>query len=324
MKKNKKVTPIDYSKITVLEELQEFLNPLPHDQYLGLREKLEQYGILHPLLAARIGEQVVLLDGHNRQKWYEDRGKFLGSPPPEVHILDDVRSILDARVAMIEMQLARRNQSEQQVRVERGRLLQLRVQQERERGDGFVSTSSLSEEIAQQEKVSSRTVRRNKKLADAIDKIKVVDKTVARKIESDQLPLTVADILAIAAGDTQACVENIRAGRKWDDSGEPLVQATATAKKKKSSKEKKLSRLIQRFATCIETLIPQLKTELINIDRGLNVSGKSKHRWPDSWDENLESIYGQLISWKPVGPCPDCQLAGCKRCNSRGWLRRKS
>jgi len=288
MMTNKRVTEIKYAEVTVDEALRKYLKPLTKEELAGLHEKLDKYGVLLPLLAARIGEQVVLLDGHNRQKWYDDRGRLSGFPAPKVSLLEDVRSILDARVVMLELQLARRNQSEHRVRLERGRLLQLRVQQEMERGSDVASTRKLSSDIADEEGVTSRTIIRNKALVDAIDKIREVSPTVADKIEADALPLSAKEIGLIAKGDTVTHCENLLDGRSWDDTGEPLVRKTASEKKKASTAEKKLQRLTQRFRTCIETLIPALRTELIEIDRGLNISGKSKHHWPDVWDDSLE------------------------------------
>lgn len=330
MTMTKRVADAEFAVVTVDEQLRNYLTPLTDMQRTQLHEKLDQYGILHPLLAARLhgpDSPLVLIDGHNRLEWYVTRGALSGWDAPRVTVLNDVRSPLDARVAMIELQLARRNQTEHEVRLERGRLLQLRVQQERERGTLYDAVNNpegttqreIAEEIADTEGVSAKTIRRSADLVKALEAIAECDPHVASAIEADEYPLSAAQILEIASGDTQAHCTNLREGRPWNHSGERL--ATTSRDRRKSANEKRLERLIQRFATLIETLIPAVRTELITISRDIN-SRRTGSQFPDGWDDSLESVYGQLIAWKPQGPCPDCNMAGCVHCDHLGWVRR--
>ena len=52
--------------MVVLEELKEYLRPLSPDELFLLEESCVEDGVLHPMIAWRRGEELILIDGHHR------------------------------------------------------------------------------------------------------------------------------------------------------------------------------------------------------------------------------------------------------------------
>ncbi|MCG8474217.1 MAG: hypothetical protein MI784_01855 [Cytophagales bacterium] len=168
----------DLSRLRILEELKDFIIPLAAGEYALLEQDIKANGIHDPLIVWERGEELVLIDGHNRyeiaQKHQIDLPKFKRLQ------FDNIEQVKDF---MIDHQFARRNLTEPQKSFYRGlRYLRAEKQQGKRTDLEAGSTSgkifqklpegkTTSEWIAEEYGVSERTIRNDANYAKGLEKL---------------------------------------------------------------------------------------------------------------------------------------------------------
>jgi len=152
-------------------EIEALLPPRTPEEFEKLRAKILESEHVDDLVVLKYGDVRILGDGHGRLKICQGEG--IPYTTREVEVKDR-----DAALQwVIDNQLARRNLTEEQKAYYRGKEYLLekqqvggdRVSEEANRhSDGMVSTA---ERIAEKHKVAPRTVERDAKFAEAVDKL---------------------------------------------------------------------------------------------------------------------------------------------------------
>lgn len=313
---------IRLSQLTLDAEFQAILPVLDEEQQENLDALLHRDGIMDPLKAALIEGQHILLDGHNRLAWWEATGRERGDEEPEIRVLNEVYTRADARVWIAMYQLGRRNLTDAQRTKWRGKMVKFKYEQDQEAGQQ-TSMNQVATQVATEEEVSLRTVWNSVQFEEALEIITKHDPKAAKLIEDDKAKITQKQVIALAkkpVAEIRAACANLKAGRKWNDAGEPLIKKTPEKAKRETAVERKFKETKTKFATVLKTMLPQLRDYLVDIDQAVN--GDRKRVYSDQWEEAFGQIYGQVQAWEPGAICPECRLKGCSKCGHRGWIRK--
>lgn len=155
--------------IVIDPDLQELIPPPEESEIARLEASLQRDGCMDALKVWRDGEQLILLDGHNRFRLCQKLGL-----PYRVEIVESVTNRYEAIQWMIDLQLARRNLSPERQSYLRGR----RYNEEKceyggdHRSSGHdVHLKKTAESVATAYGVNERTIRRDALYASAVDSI---------------------------------------------------------------------------------------------------------------------------------------------------------
>jgi ParB-like chromosome segregation protein Spo0J len=175
----------------ILPELQAFIQPLKKEEFDQLKANIERDGeVRDPLIiwAKPTGEKV-LIDGHNRHTVIQQLG--LGNIPFKTKELafDDIEAVKDW---MIDKQLGQRNLTDEQKSYLRG--LQYNREKNKHGGRDFWSgqndhskNKKTVEVLAEQHRVSEKTIQRDEKFAQAIDEIGKFDPELKNAILNKEI-----------------------------------------------------------------------------------------------------------------------------------------
>ena len=203
----------EIDEIIIDEEFGFLLPALDKETYAMLEGSLLEHGCLHPLILW----ENVLIDGHNR---YEIALKH-GIPVTTVSM--DFSSREDATIWIITTQMARRNLNHFQLSYYRGkhyladRLIQgsnNQFAQESEKRHNVVFQGSTAKRLADQYNVSSRTIDRDVKVAEAISAIGMSSPQAKRDILNGKVNISKKHLRELLAGsqediaDTAVKIEN--------------------------------------------------------------------------------------------------------------------
>ncbi|MTI30037.1 hypothetical protein [Xanthovirga aplysinae] len=155
--------------IIISAELKELIPPLQNEERAQLEESILEHGCREALLLwERSPNEFVLIDGHNRYSICKKHRLNFNIK------LTEFDSITEVKDFMIRNQLGRRNLNPEQISYLRG----LRYVQEKRRKGGYQqvlskgqNNLSTSELIAQEFKVSEKTIKRDANYAKGINKI---------------------------------------------------------------------------------------------------------------------------------------------------------
>lgn len=171
---------VSVSELHIDPELDALLRHHSEQEEQEFRKDVERDGkFIDPILYWFDGTKPTIIDGHRRYKLWSRIGKSSAVQPPTTQEI----SLPDRDAVkrwMIRHQLGRRNLTRMEFDLLLGRL----YQQEKtgNKGDG-----NVSERLAAEFQVSQRTVKRNGKLAEAIDKIADAAPDVAADISNGKL-----------------------------------------------------------------------------------------------------------------------------------------
>ena len=173
-------------KITIKEELKNFIPPLSEEEFAQLEENILAEGCRDALILWKNGTEYILVDGHNRyQICSHHKCDFRFE-------LMNFKSIEDVKEWMIANQLGKRNLTEFAKSYLRGK----QYNQEKQQGKRTDLTSGQNvqkmetrEKLAEQHKVSSKTIQRDEKFALAVDKIVNLDNDLRWKILNKDIDL---------------------------------------------------------------------------------------------------------------------------------------
>lgn len=185
-------------RIVIRKEFKELIPQLKSDELEQLEENILKEGVRDPLILWPIGEEFILIDGHNR---YSVCVKHkLDFPFKKIDFKDDE----EARDWMIRNQLGRRNLSPEQQSYLRG----LRYNNEKSQGkrsdltsgqnDQKLNTESTAEILAKEYNVSPKTIVRDAEFAKGLDVIAKKDPELKKKILKGESPIKKGKIQSLA------------------------------------------------------------------------------------------------------------------------------
>jgi hypothetical protein len=207
-------------KLTIDQEFQSLCPALSDEERSGLRSMILEEGCRNPIIYWQ-AKGSPIIDGHNRFEICSAEGIKYETRPMDFPSRDD------AKIWILRNQLSRRNLTDEQRKLARGRLYN---EQKSAQGGDKKSTGQnvplidKSAEIAEKEGVSSRTIRRDGQFAEAADAILEKAPELKNAIEHGAIPATLVPALSTASSSkleklSRAKPENIKAeARKLADS----------------------------------------------------------------------------------------------------------
>jgi len=303
----------DIKSIVIDPELASLLDPLTPPEREALYQRLETEGVRDPLSYAWISGAPVLLDGHNRFKWYMEFARF-SHGTPRLKEVEGVSCLTSAKLWMHDYQRGRRNLSKKQKARLNG--LRLRWQFELERaqlleGDAAeVKTlhGELVRKQAEAEEQSVRQVQYDEAYSKAIEDIELVDPKAANDIETGVFAITQKSVIKMVKdGKINEGLNNLKSGRKWDDNGD-----AATLEEKAEMGFQRARATWNLTNKSLVTLLDriQLLGRLTNGEMAIEEASSA-----------VEAIRKVLSAWEPLAMC-ECEGEGCDQCGKIGWLPR--
>ncbi|WP_452233329.1 hypothetical protein [Larkinella insperata] len=188
------------SQLTVLDVLKNLIPPLTPDEQQQLEQNILKHGIKDPLTIWETSSEVVgvdngakpvfvLVDGHNRYDLSQKHKLDFRINLVQFGSLDEVKEY------MINYQLGRRNLSPEQISYLRGMRY---LQQKSQRGSNLLAPTpqvNVSEALAKEYGVSSRTIKRDGEFAAGLEKI---DPVLKKEILSGNKKLPKSELNALA------------------------------------------------------------------------------------------------------------------------------
>lgn len=166
---------VSTSEIIILDELSQYINPLSLEEFEQLRQNLIAEGCRDALIVWETAKGNILVDGHNRLRICSEQNIPYKTVSKHFQNIDEVKDW------MINNQLGKRNLTEEQKSYYRGIQYKnfknkqgakegnLNAQKQSRQNDHFVMKTN--ELLAEQHKVSPKTIQRDEKYANAIDRI---------------------------------------------------------------------------------------------------------------------------------------------------------
>jgi len=179
--------------IQVLPELRDLIPPLTDEESQGLEDSIKEEGVKDPIEYALIKRKPVIVDGHNRYGKIEK----LKIPLDKWDVrLVPLKTLPEIKKYMLRKQLHRRNLSPENRSYLRG-LLYNDLKGEQGRVKGQIVTSNVAKDIAENEKVSDRQVKRDGAYAIGLDVIGTIKPEIKEKIRSGDKVITKAIIESV-------------------------------------------------------------------------------------------------------------------------------
>lgn len=157
---------VSLNSITILKEIREYIIPLGDEELFQLEKSIRQEGCREPLVVWKKGDQLILVDGHNRYKICQKHNIPFKTRKIDFRDLDEVK------VWMVENQIGRRNLTPDQMSYYRG-LKYLSLKRKRGGYDNVKSKgqidTSTSEFLAGQFNISESTIKRDARFAEGLN-----------------------------------------------------------------------------------------------------------------------------------------------------------
>ncbi|MCU0440402.1 MAG: hypothetical protein MUC49_21125 [Raineya sp.] len=178
----------DALEVVIYQELQALIPPLTTEELVGLEQSILLEGCREPLTVWKNGEELILVDGHNRYGICKKHNLHYKTFEKEFSDLDAVKDW------MISNQLGRRNLSELQKSYLRG----LQYNREKkglggdrkgEKSKGHFDLLTTAEKLAEEHKVSEKTIKRDEKFAIGLDKLTDGNKELKDKILNKEIKI---------------------------------------------------------------------------------------------------------------------------------------
>lgn len=203
-------------QLNIDPEFKNLLAPLTKDEYSELEKDILENGCEDTIKVWN----GIIVDGHNRYSICLKHGLIFDTQEKEFDSRDQVKNW------MIRHQLARRNQTPEQISYFRGKLYEQEKKSEGGRSDRSFgveksATPKTAVRIATEYGVTEKTIRNDADFAKAIDTIgKQVGEDVKHQILSGELPVTKKDVVKLAQmpeEKRQAITEKIATGATMAD-----------------------------------------------------------------------------------------------------------
>jgi hypothetical protein len=192
------------ANLIILKDLEDLIPPLSADEYEQLRLNIEAEGCREPLIVWQNGEEFILIDGHNRHKICQQAGKTFKI------VLMEFEDIDKAKDWMINNQLGKRNVSDStksylrgvQYNREKNKLIGgmklLAEKNETHEATTQKTSQRTNERLAEQHRVSAKTIERDEKFALGLDKLTENDKQLKSKILNKEIQINKSVIEGLA------------------------------------------------------------------------------------------------------------------------------
>jgi len=225
-------------KITISKKFQDLIYPLTNEELAVLEQSILTHGLRDPLVIWQNGKNY-LIDGHHRwsiiKKHKISKYKITNLKFQNKH---------EAINWMIDNQLGRRNATPEGISYLRGlRYRYEKLSPHRPKKGEKISPLKTSERLAQQYKITSRTIYNDEKFTDAIDSIIRVfpspqkQKEIKHQILTRQINLPKKDIIELSQLSASQ-IKQVISGKK------DLWQVKLEIDKKRKDKKKKLPRIV--------------------------------------------------------------------------------
>lgn len=237
-KENKSDTWIKQN-IKIKEEFQKLIPPLTEEESGKLEQSILEEGCRDPLV---VWEGTgVLVDGHNRYAICEKHGVDF-----EV-VLKDFAGIQDVQDWMIDNQLGKRNATEETKSYLRG--LQYRREKKnvgartgnknakKQIGQNDPIVLSTSERLARQHKVSEKTIKRDERYAEAVDRLAQDDTDLKWKILHKEIDIPKGALIDLGKEEDEAKLEEIKKGLMARKAFKKVIKELETSSSGKAIKE---------------------------------------------------------------------------------------
>ena len=295
---------IHFDDIQVRSELQNFITPLSEDSREQLEENIKLNGCLDPLtLWERKGEELVLVDGHNR---YQICSKH--DIPFKVRIIR-FGSEEEAKDWMINHQLGRRNLNPDQLSYFRG-LKYERMKKKRGGYDKVLSSGQsgdkTSEVLAREFNVSDRTILRDAEFAKGIEIIARSNPSMKNDILLGRIKVKKSDVQTLAQ------VKDMRQIGKIKNEADLYNKAQNIRKEKEAVKaEKAQKEMDERVSDALETIkssepvfankeerIKRIKANLVSaVNKTIQQKDKSSLKEAKAYLKRLEDeLFGKYAN----------------------------
>jgi ribosomal protein L15 len=163
-------------EIEILPELESFITPLSKDALAQLEENIIAEGIREPLIVWTSEDREILIDGHNR---FNIAKKY---NLPYKRIRKNFRSLEEVKKWMIQNQLGRRNLTELELSYFRGLLYSQKKGGWGGKRDAEAQAGRTAGIIADEYKVTERTIFRDEMLFQGLEKIGKSNPELKRQI----------------------------------------------------------------------------------------------------------------------------------------------
>ncbi len=223
------------SKLIIKEELKQFIPPLTKEEFAQLEDNLLVEGCRDPLVVWKKGEEYILVDGHNRHRICTKHGIDFRIEEKSFGGLAEVKDW------MINNQLGKRNLTEDAKSYLRGE--QYKNEKKGRGGDRKSSPQNddlklkTKDRLANQHKVSSSTIERDEKYANAIDKITSQNSELRWRILNREINIPKADLIKASELKPNQVKQFTSAIEKNEDY-KSILKPKTTAKKEVSDLEK--------------------------------------------------------------------------------------
>lgn len=229
--------------ITIKEELRMLIPPLTAEEIAGLEQSIKTEGCREPIILWKDREENILIDGHNRYRICQDNNLPFKTLFKEFKNLDEVKDW------MIDNQLSRRNLTELQKSYLRG--LQYSREKKSVGGDKKKSSGQndqmeTREKLAQEHKVSPKTIQRDEKFALGLDKLTEGNKELKDKILNKTIKVPQSIIQEASGWDKK----QIEQAKKALENNEVEKLTKAEKEPKEKSSEVLIKSITQKLKNC--------------------------------------------------------------------------
>lgn len=183
-------------KITINEELKALIPPLSEEEFSQLEQNILQEGCRDALILWQQDKDFILIDGHNRYEICQRHGLSFKTEIKDFKDFEEVKSW------MITNQLGKRNLTEEQKSYLRG----LQYQRTKKSLGGYDFVKSVGQNVqpthellAQEHKVSPKTIQRDEKYAVGLDILTNYDLSLRNEILTRKIKVPVGLIQKIAS-----------------------------------------------------------------------------------------------------------------------------
>lgn len=260
------------ANIKILPELKNLIRPLSNDELQQLEDNIIAEGCRDALVIWKKEDEYILIDGHNRFGICQKHNIDYKIAIKHFENIDEVKDW------MLDNQLGKRNLSENEISYLRG--IRYKNFKQKHGGDrkNLVNESSgqndylkkTSEKVAEQFKVSAKTIQRDEKYAEAIDKISDKDEDLKWKILSRQIDIPknkIEQIAELPQNQLQVLTKELKKGLEIKQVLESFKEKPQQKKNSVDTKseipfedfDKVAKKLLTQFDVKIEELIKRLK-----------------------------------------------------------------
>jgi hypothetical protein len=246
--------------IEIDEEFQKFIPPLLDDEYRQLEENIKAEGCRDALIVWEREGRYILIDGHNR---YNICTTYNLPFRVQIERFDDAETAKDW---MINNQLGKRNVTEETKAYLRG--LQYKQEKRRIGGTGAnqynkaegASPERTAERLAEQHKVSEKTIRSDEKFADAIDRLTEDNEQLKWDLLNKKLKFSKVQLVNMADNEYLPLLgQELVKGYSFSEALRKAKSAFATEHEKPVNNENKIPE------ESYQQLSGQLKTDILTM-----------------------------------------------------------